>query len=186
MDLDLDLGKTCIYGWNLTTCFKHSLMTFLTWTLSCILGLMLTMCFKHLLMSCLVFGLCESFVGLYSQLWTFSVLCPKMWSISALPLLTCFKHSLMTCCFYGSVCYHRPHPSSILLGSGYTSDDTGDGPPPPLRLWPTHHRSSTAPAWNAIQIDFRRFDGDMIRKILLQFRIKSISHLCEVHEFIPL
>ena len=36
---------------------------------------------------------------------------------------------------------HRPHPSSLLLGCGYSSDITGDGPPPPSVL-PAHLRES--------------------------------------------
>jgi hypothetical protein len=151
-------------GWHLMMCFQHSLLTFI-------------------LLPC---GLFESVVGSYLQLWTSIVLCLQFRSTCAHPLPTCSKHSVLACCIHGLVCSFRPHPSSILLGSGYTSDDTGDGPPPPLRVWPSHSRSSTAFAWNAIQIDFRRFRGDRIRKILLQFRDKVIGNLFEAHEFIPL
>jgi hypothetical protein len=134
----------------------------------------------------LYFSLCASVVGLYSQLWTLRALCLKLWFTCAHPLPTCCKHLVTAWCFHGLLCYYRPHPSSILLGSGYSSDDTGDGPPPPLRIWPAHSRSSTDFAWNAIHIDFRRFHGDQIRTLLLQFRDKLIGNLFEVHKFIHL
>jgi hypothetical protein len=142
-----------IYGWHLMMCFKHSLMTFIL----------------------LTFGLFESIVGSYLQLWTFIVLC-LFWPTCAHPLSTCCKHSVTVCCSYGLVCYYRPHPSSILLGSGYTSDDTGDGPPPPLMSWPTRPRSGSAPVWNPIYIDFRRFEGFTIRNLLFTFRQDSIRY----------
>jgi hypothetical protein len=100
----------------------------------------------------------------------------------------------MPCYIFPGPSYHRSHPCSMLLGSGYTSDYTGDGPPPPLTSWPSSPRLGFAPSWNPIYIDFRLLNCVKAHDLVIQFHWAClllstkhpagvIDHWCEMLQY---